>query len=359
METYTIQRWLFDSAFGRFEFDLAKSGIAYRLVGDVDIDPRWALDYAPDRGLPETRAAIADMYGGGCTAERVIVGNGAQEVLYLVYRCLLEARDQVVTFAPGWQQSWAVPADIGCTVAKLRWPPSEPLDLDALEAATGPATKLIVVTSPGNPSGRRLTADEWRAVTDIADAAGSWLVCDEEFAVEFGNSAIHGFERALSVSSLSKTYGVAGLRVGWAAVASEAGTELIERMVNYKRYTTMCNSALSERIATALIADHERQAERYADALRRGRVRLDRFASTANHLSLVAPQSTPFAWLNLRPSLDMSSMELAELLLERERVLVMPAEVFDFERGLRLTYARPDDVLEEGLLRFERVLAAA
>lgn len=132
-------------------------------------------------------------------------------------------------------------------------------------------------------------------------------------------------------------------------------------MVNYKRYTTISNSALSELIAVSALADHEANARRYAGLLKRGREALERFAAaTTGRLSLVTPQGTPFAWFHLdsEESSRVSSLELSEQLLAEQRVLVMPAEVFGAERGFRLTYARPADVLTEGLTRLERLLTS-
>jgi len=359
IETFAIQDWLFSTAFGRYDIDLAKSGVQFQLVEDVDIAPDWDLDYVPDRGLYEARAAVARLYGGATSAVRVAIANGAQEALYLFYRSLLAPGDHVITTVPGWQQSWAVPRHMGCHASLLSWTPGAPLDVDALEALVDPTTRLVVLTSPGNPSGCRIGDREWSQVLEVAARHGAWILADEEFAVDFRNSVIHRYDRAISVSGLSKTYGMAGLRFGWAATGSAAGAELVERMVNYKRYTSISNSVLSERVAIGALAQHRGYISRYLAMLEDGRELLDDFAATTEDLvELVSPEGTPFAWFNLKPLIlsRASSIELAERLLETERVLVMPAEVFGSEGGFRLTYARPRDVLVEGLARLKRSL---
>jgi len=359
IETFAIQDWLFSSALGRYDIDLAKSGVQFQLVDDLAIGPEWSLDYAPDRGLLEARAAVARQYGGATSSERVAIANGAQEALYLFYRSLLAAGDHVITTVPGWQQSWAVPRHMGCSVSLLSWTPGTPLDVDALETLVGPKTRLVVLTSPGNPSGRRIGGREWSQAVDVADLHGAWILADEEFAVDFRGSVIHRYDRAISVSGLSKTYGMAGLRFGWAAAGSAAGAEIIERMVNYKRYTSISNSVLSERIAIGALAEHRGHVARYSALLEGGRELLDDFASTTQDLvELVSPEGTPFAWFNLKPPISSraSSIDVVERLLEAERVLVMPAEVFGSEGGFRLTYARPRDVLVDGFARLKRSL---
>ncbi len=154
---------------------------------------------------------------------------------------------------------------------------------------------------------------------------------------------------------MSKVYGLAGLRLGWATAASDIGAEIIEQMVNYKRYLTISNSSLCERIAIDVLADCESQAARYRSALEAGRTLLDDFAkANGDVVSLVPPNATPFAWFNLTSAV--SSRELAKQLLDKKGVLIMPAEVFGSTGGFRLTYARPRETLAEGLHRLSVML---
>lgn len=354
--TFAIQKWLFESAQGRYDIDLAQSGVQSLRAGELDISADWPLDYSQDRGLVDVRRAVAELYGDRVSADdSVIVTHGAQEALYLFYRSFLSPGDHVVTTVPGWQQSWEVPRHIGCEVSKLLWAPGEPFDLTALRQAVRPETRVFVLNSPGNPSGCRIRPEEWSGIVEIAEANGLWIVSDEEFETDFSRALVTRYDRGLSVSGLSKMYGFPGLRVGWAAASGEAGAEIIERMVNYKRYTTMCNSMLSERLAADVLDNRDRYVERSRDLLRPGLATLTEFvARHSDSLTLVPPQGTPFAWLRLPPSL--ASLDFVERLLAEHRVLVMPAEVFGAEHGIRLTYARPLEALSEGLDRIGKLL---
>ena len=350
---YTIQRWLFDTAAGQYDIDLGESGVQFQSLGDVPTDPGWALDYSQDRGLEQTRRAVAATYGPGTDPARVIVTHGAQEALYLFYRSFLSPGDHVVTTTPGWQQAWSVPEHIGCEVSTLAWEPGAPFDLEQLAAALRPATRLLILNSPGNPSGRSVDPRTWDGIVALARERGLWIVNDEEYLLDFGASVVHRYERAVSVSSLSKVYGLPALRLGWAV----APPQVIEPMVNYKRYTTVSNSLVSERIAAAVLGDRDRQLARYRELIAGGRPLLDDFARDhAGRVELVAPDGTPFAWFRLLTG--ESSQSLATRLLTGHGVLVMPAEVFGAARGLRISYARPPAVLAEGLARIGRALAA-
>ena len=351
---YTIQRWLFDTAAGRYDIDLGESGVQFQLLGDVPTDPGWAMDYSQDRGLPETRRAVAAMYGPDVDPDHVLITHGAQEALYLFYRSFLSPGDHVVTTTPGWQQAWTVPEHIGCEVTTLAWQPGGPLDVDALAAVLRPSTRLLILNSPGNPSGRSVDAQAWDRIVELARRHGLWIVNDEEYLLDVGASVARRYERAVSVSSLSKVYGLPALRLGWAV----APPSVIEPMVNYKRYTTVSNSLFSERIAASVLADRDAQLARYQALVAGGRPLLDTFArEQAGRVELVEPDGTPFAWFRLLTG--ESSQALTTRLLTDHGVLVMPAEVFGAQRGLRISYARPAAVLTEGLARISRALADA
>jgi len=351
---YAIQQWLFAEAQGRYDIDLAESGVQFQLLGDLEIQPEWGLDYSLDRGRPELRQAIVEMYGGpsGIPTENVAVTHGAQEALYLLYRTLLRSGDHVVTTSPGWQQAWEVPRHIGCDVTVLPWPPGTRFDTDALIQSLGPRTRLIILNSPGNPSGCVIGADEWTAVMEVAAERGIWVVNDEEYLLDFGRSIVHRHPRAISVSGLSKVFGLPALRLGWVCAAAE----VIDAVVNYKRYTTVSNSLVWERVAEGVLQRRAEHVQRYRQLVEPGLRILQDFARRhPEGVALVPPQGTPFAWLNtLVPS---PSRDIAERLLEQHRTLVMPAEVFGAERALRVSFARPADLLEEGFDRLGKVLA--
>ncbi|MEU6551291.1 pyridoxal phosphate-dependent aminotransferase [Streptomyces sp. NPDC046915] len=352
---YAIQRWLFDEAQGRYDIDLAESGVQFQLLGDLELEPEWELDYSLDRGRPELRAAIAEMYGGpALSADRVAVTHGAQEGLYLLYRGLLRPGDHVVATSPGWQQAWEVPRHIGCDVTVLPWPPGTPFDSEGLLRAIGPRTRLIILNSPGNPSGCVLTEGEWDTVVAATAERGIAVVNDEEYLLDFAGSVVHRHPHGISVSGLSKVFGMPALRLGWLCAAPE----VVEAVVNYKRYTTVSNSLVWERAAEAALRRRAEHVARYRRLVGPGLRILEGFARRhADRVRLVAPQGTPFAWVDTLART--TSRDLAERLLRQHRTLVMPAEVFGAERALRISFARPVDVLEEGLERLAKVLADA
>lgn len=351
---YVIQDWLFRIARGRYDVDLAESGVQVQSLGDLAPDPRWDLDYSYDRGSAELCRQVAELYSpdwADTAEDRVMIAHGAQEALYLLYRSFLSPADHVITVCPGWQQSWEVPAAVGCPVTRLYWEPGAEFDVAALKAAIRPDTRLLVLNSPCNPLGTAISAAAWDGILALAREHGLWIVNDEEYLTDFGESVVHRHPRSVSVSGLSKLYGLPALRVGWAV----SSPEVIGAMVNYKRYTTVSNSLLCERLAVGALRDRDRHLKRYRELVDAGTARLRAFAERqSGRLELVPPQGTPFGWCRL--DIGISSRELAERLLEEQRVLVMPAEVFGAEHGIRITHARRPEVLDEGLARLEELL---
>jgi aspartate/methionine/tyrosine aminotransferase len=352
---YLITQWLFAIAGGRFEIDLGESCAQVQTLADLKVEGDLRLDYSLDRGDVATREAVARLYAGGRSADDVLITHGGQEALYLFYRTFLKPGDHVITTVPGWQQSWEIPRAAGCSVSLLSWRPGHPFEPAALEEMLRPETSVVVLCSPGNPSGCALTEQEWTAILDLLDRAGVWLISDEEFLTDLSQSVIGKYSRCMSVSSLSKKYGLPGLRLGWGATASAEGRAIFEKMVNYKRYVSMTNSPLCEQVGRVVLADVERQNERYLTLLQTGLPELAKFAAAHEDvISLVQPQGTPYCWFNLDPSI--SSQDLAMRLLEEYSTLIMPAEVFGSANGFRLTYARPIEVLDAGFERFGELL---
>lgn len=352
---FMITQWLFSTAAGKYEVDLAESCAQLQNVGDLSMSTDMVLDYGPERGRADGRELVARQYGHGCTADDVMLTFGSQESLYVFYRVFLTPGDHVITTVPGWQQSWEIPRDCGCDVSLMQWTPGEPFDSAALADLIRPETRLVVLCSPGNPSGCVLTDEEWSSIVSLLDRSGIWLLSDEEFLTDLSKSAIWKYPRSLSASSLSKMYGLPGLRLGWAAVSSDEGRQVLAQMVNYKRYISLANSPVCEHLGVGILADLENQYKRYYGLLRSGVDYLTSFADSFRDLiTLVPPEGTPYAWFNLHAPI--TSRELAERLLAEHKTLIMPAEVFGSEMGFRFSYARTAEVMAAGVERFGTLL---
>lgn len=350
ISNYQIQDWLFSIANGHFDIDLAESGIHPHHIEDIKFSKNYDLNYSIDIGQDELRHIIADMYQ--VNYKRVLITNGSQEALYLFYRSFLSPNDHVVTFVPGWQQSWEVPTHIGCDVTKIHLNRDEAyqISLETILDNLKPNTKLIILTSPNNPLGLVIEEQDMQALAQLCQEKGIFLLNDEEYLTNYSKSVVHFSGATAAVSSLSKIYGYPGLRVGW-FIGDEG---LVTDLVNYKRYTTVTNSSLCEYLAIEVLKKYHFHVESYNALILQGEKILRDFVNQWPQLTLIPPRATPFAYIDLPGTWD--SEQLCRQLLNEYKVLLMPAEVFGSQHALRISFGRPAEILNEGLRRIDLFL---
>ncbi len=225
------------------------------------------LGYTESSGAPSLRAAVAALYDHVDPQEVVVLG-APEEGIYLTMRALLEPGDPVVVLTPAYDSLLNLAEHVSGNVA--RWairpvPGDWSLDLAELDRLVTPATRLVVVNFPHNPTGYLPDAAEFDALLDIVGRSGAWLLCDEMYrGLERDPagrlpSAVDRTDRAIVLSGLSKTHGLPGLRTGWLVIRDPA---LRAEIVNWKHYTTICAAAPSEALATMALRSHARLAER-------------------------------------------------------------------------------------------------
>lgn len=225
------------------------------------------LGYTESPGSPALRAAVASLYDR-VDAEEVVALGAPEEGIYLTMRALLEPGDHVVVLTPAYDSLLNLAEHVSGNVS--RWAIRAvsggwALDLEELDRLITPATRLVVVNFPHNPTGYLPDAAEFDALIDIVRRRGAWLFCDEMYrGLERDPetrppSAADRYDRAIVLSGLSKTYGLPGLRTGWLVVRDP---ELRAKIINWKHYTTICAAAPSEALATVALGIHETLAER-------------------------------------------------------------------------------------------------
>ncbi|WP_063726078.1 pyridoxal phosphate-dependent aminotransferase [Streptomyces monomycini] len=350
MTAITMRQWYFDEAQGRYDIDLGDSYVGGSRLSDHSLPADCLLDYGNNRGTSPLRDLVAGLYGRD--PSHIGITHGGQEALYLLYRTLLSAGDHAVVFTPGWQQAEPVLSRAGCRVDAVGTTADGRPDIAAALGLITPRTKAVVLNSPCNPTGRRVTAAGIEGLVEALRPHGGHLVLDEEYVADLGaDSWVKSYEYAVSVSSVSKVYGVPGLRVGWMC----GPPETVTRAMEYKHFTTIANSVILERLAIGILQHRAEHVSRYQGLIADGLRILERWVARHHGtLRMWQPEGTPYAWLHT-PGLP-SSLDFCREVLRRERLLLMPAEVFGTENGIRLTFAREPDVLAEGLRRIDAVL---
>ena len=262
LETY-FARWEFSARYHLTASDAQTLPMSELLaLADDDGRERWeslALGYTETRGLPALRAEIAATYSDA-RPEDILCFAGAEEAIYLAMRTLLEPSDHVVVLTPNYQAAETIPLSV-CEVTGVALRPEDDwaLDVDAIERALRPNTRMVSVNFPNNPTGAVPSLDSWHRLVQLCDERGITLFSDEvyrglELELPSLPQATDLSGTALSLNVMSKAYGLPGLRIGWIACRDRAVLDKLERA---KHYTTICNSAPSE--VLALIALRARE----------------------------------------------------------------------------------------------------
>lgn len=352
------------------DFNLSESGVhplsARELLDDAT---EWdgvldqPLVYTQSNGTRELRQRIAALYPGA-TPEHLEVTNGGSEANYIVTWRLVETGDEVVLMVPNYMQTWGLSRAFGGAVREWRLRPDYTAprwiaDTDDLRALVTAKTRLIVICTPNNPTGLRLSDGDLDEICRIAGEHGAWVLSDEIYrgAERDGRESpsVWGrYERAVVTSGLSKAYGLPGLRIGWIA----GPPEFTASTWSYHDYTTIAPGALSDRLARAALAPDRRQ--RLLGRTRR--IVRDNFPMLEAWL---AQQPGAFAWIPpdagaicyVQYRFEINSLQLAERLRTEQGVLIVPGDHFGMDRYIRFGYGERPEYLKAGLDRISALLA--
>jgi len=302
-----------------------------------------SLGYTESPGHPLLRREIADLYTGVDPDE--VIEFVPEEAIFTAIHCLLEPGDHVICTHPGYQSLHQLAEDMGCVVDK--WMPHEDqgwrFDPADLESLMRPNTRLVVVNFPHNPTGYLPPRADFDRVVDITRRAGVHLLCDEMYRFLEQDpttrlpSAVEVYDKAIVLFGMSKTYGLAGCRVGWLVCHDE---ELRARFQTYKDWLTICGSAPSEILSIIALRNRDRIVERNVALISRNITTLAEFAAAHPGFAAYTPPragSIAFARLLTEPS----SMDFAESVVREAGIMVAPSELYGYgDHHIRIGFGR-------------------
>jgi aspartate/methionine/tyrosine aminotransferase len=345
-------------------YNLADSGVRpvrlRELVGHgLELDRLLELDlhYPMVNGTSRLRERIAALHPGA-EPDQVLVTVGAAEANAIAVETLLRPGEVAVAMTPSYAQIEGLARNRGCHVEPF---PLDPVrgwrpDLDRLETALKRGARLVAVCHPNNPTAQLLSKEEIDAIVGLAERAGAWLVADEVY----GGSELDGVpaasfwgrsDRVLVVGSLSKAYGLSGLRLGW--IVAPPG--LVQPLWRRHEYLTIAAAALSMAVAEQALepAIREWLLERNRSVARRGWQVLSEWLARRPELSAVPPRATGFAFIQVRTGECSPALEQR---LRTAGVLVAPGICFGIPDHFRLCHAMDPEHLPQALELVARVL---
>jgi aspartate/methionine/tyrosine aminotransferase len=367
-QPFAIERYMseFEQA---VKYNLSESGVHPMLLkelldlkkGSLDDLLNTEINYPHANGRPELRENISKMYEGA-TADNVLVTVGAIEANFNTLSAVLEKGDELVVQLPNYMQIWGVAKNFDYNVKTFSlledkgWAP----DLDKLEKIVTNKTKLIAICNPNNPTGRILREHEMDAIVGIASKVGAWILADEVYAgaeqkTDIKTPSFYGrYEKVLAIGSMSKAYGLPGLRTGWVV----GPTDVIDQIWARHEYNTLSTSMLSNKLAALALSEEILPIirQRARDYIRKGFPIVEEWMKTQNgNLRCIAPEAAAIAFVKY--DLKIKSTDLAVKLIKEKSVMIVPGEHFGLDGYIRISIGLPKDYLLGGLKGISEVLS--
>jgi aspartate/methionine/tyrosine aminotransferase len=291
------------------------------------------LGYTESPGHPLLRAEVARLY------QHIPLGNvviaAPEEAIFIAMHTLLAPDDHVIVLSPTYQSLYEIARSIGCRVTSWKLEPGRDgwrLDLDQLEQSITPRTRLLILNFPNNPTGYLPSLRDLDAIIEFARRHGLYLFSDEMYRLLEYDPAnrlppiCDAYEKGISLSGLSKSFSLPGLRIGWLAAQESA---LIERWLAFKDYTTICNSAPGEILAIIALQSIEHILLRNLDIIRQNLSIAGRFfAGQPDRFAWLRPSAGSVAfprWLGSQPV-----EQFCQAVLDQQGVMIVPGSLFEF-----------------------------
>jgi len=357
---FRMERWQSTFEF-RVEINLSESGVhpmtvseLLEMAGVTDGVDGIRLGYGQSNGSDQLRERIAALYPGATEASVLVTVGGAEANFVANWHLLSQDRPAAVML-PNYMQVPGMVENFGAPVYPFHlredtgWQP----DLDQLRNALEKGASFILVTNPNNPTGAVLTPESMDGIVDLADEFGAWILSDEVYrGAEVQGDETPSFwgrsDRVIVTNSLSKAYGLPGLRLGWLVGPESLREDLWART----DYTTISPSSLSDHMATLALepATRSRILGRTRKIIRENFGAMQEWIETQKGLFTYRPPDAG-AICYVRYRSEINSSELAERLRVEKDLLVVPGDHFGMDRYLRLGFGNPRDELMDALGR--------
>lgn len=352
----------------------ARYNIAETCVDSVSLDELFALTgedkdaflrqfstrrltYGAIEGAPAFKAGICKLYKT-LSPENIVPTHGAAGANHHVFYSLIEPGDRVVSIMPTYQQLYSIPESFGANVqlVHLRQQNDYLPDLDELRRLVTPGTKMICINNPNNPTGALMSSELLEEIVRIARGVGAYVLCDEVYRHltqedVWCESIVDLYEKGISVSSMSKVFSLAGLRLGWIATRD---MEVIKACLSHRDYDLISCGMFDEAVAAVVLGHSEAVLARSRAIVRKNLAILDEWVNSEPRLTYTRPMAGTTALVYY--DYDLPSYEFCERMYKQTGAFVTPGDCFEQPRSVRIGYASDTGVLRDGLAAFSAFL---
>jgi aspartate/methionine/tyrosine aminotransferase len=317
------------------------------------------LGYSEAKGNPLLCQELSSLYQH-IKPEQILVHAGAEEAIYNFMNAVLDKDDHVIVQYPCYQSMTAIPEAIGCEVTKWEMKQGSGgwlMDMDALKTMIRKDTKAIIINTPHNPTGYTFMTEEIQNIIQLAAENNILLFADEVYKyLEYESQSTTPwicdcYKNAVSLGVMSKSFGLAGLRIGWIATQNK---DIYNKMAAYKDYTSICNSAVSEFLAIIALKNKDKIIERNLGIIKSNLILLNQFFNRYRDLfAWHAPKAGPIAFPRFKGGEGIEVF--CKQLVEKQGVLLLPGSCYDYQQPhFRIGYGRKN--FSECLQQFDYYL---
>jgi len=329
-------------------------------LADNDTLKMWknlTLGYTESSGNPILREEVSKLYKSAVKDDVLIVVP--EEGIFIIMNSILNKGDHIITTFPGYQSLYEIASLLGCQIS--RWVPRDKkrwiFDINDFKSMLNKKTKLIIINFPHNPTGALIKKDELKEIISIAKQKKIFVFSDEMYRLlEYKKSHRLGsltnlYENGVSLFGMSKTFALAGLRIGWLVTKNK---KLMKKFIEFKDYTTICNSAPSEILSIIALRAKEKILDRNLKIIKKNLSLIKNFFNVySNIFKFNKPEAGPIAFPELTTGENINRFCLN---LNKEKgVLLLPSGVYDYHRNnFRIGFARKN--VPHALEKFEEFL---
>ena len=361
IKPFAVEEWM-----NEYE-DGAKFNIAETCVDSVSLNQLFALtgedkekffaDFSAKRltygdivGSPALRSGICQLYKT-VQPSQVVPTHGAAGANHHVFCSLISAGDRVVSIMPTYQQLYSIPEAMGAEVKILHLKQENNYlpDLDELKALVTPGTKMICINNPNNPTGALMSPELLGQIVDIARSVGAYILCDEVYrhltqTDDYCPSMADLYEKGISVSSMSKVFSLAGLRLGWIATRDEAA---LKAFLSHRDYNLISCGIFDDAVAALALAHGDAMLKRNQTIVRENLAILDAWVAAHPHFYYTKPQAGTTALVYY--DYDIPSYKFCQEMYHKTGAFVTPGDCFEQPHSMRIGYACDKQTLKDGL----------
>ncbi len=361
IKAFAVEEWMNEYEVG------ARYNIAETCVDSVSMDELFELcgedrenfwrefsarrlSYGDIEGAPAFREGICSLYRS-IKPHEIITTHGAAGANHHVFYSLVEPGDRVISVIPSYQQLYSIPESFGAELHLLHLKQENGYlpDLDELRRLAVPGTKMICINNPNNPTGALMPKEMLSEIVEIARGCGAYLLCDEVYRHltqndEWSESVVDLYEKGISVSSMSKVFSLAGLRLGWIATHDEAARRA---MISHRDYNHISCGMFDEAVAAVALKHSAALLQRNRGIVRRNLAILENWVDSQPRVYWCKPKAGTTALVYY--DFDMDSYEFCKRMYHETGAFVTPGDCFEQPKSMRIGYAADTDTLRAGL----------